>query len=112
MNGIGSSSGTRAGAPTVSRPLPIRRWTTWTPSRAAGRIARQTSCRAARDATAARTTASSSHGCSQRGAMAENNAVLTEAEKGRILYHMGYGLVNVADVISLGAPAVSQTLYL
>lgn len=44
--------------------------------------------------------------------MAENNAVLSEEEKGRILYHMGYGLVNVASLFTLGVPAISQPLYI
>jgi len=46
------------------------------------------------------------------GSVAENNAILSEAEKGRILYHLGYGIVNIADIMSLGVPAISQPLYL
>ena len=44
--------------------------------------------------------------------MAENNAILSEQEKGRILYHMGYGLVNVASLFTLGVPAMSEPLYI
>lgn len=41
-----------------------------------------------------------------------DNAVLSEQEKGRILYHMGYGIVNVASLFTLGVPAMSQPLYI
>lgn len=41
-----------------------------------------------------------------------NNAVLSEQEKGRILYLMGYGIVNVASLFTLGVPAMSQPLYI
>lgn len=44
--------------------------------------------------------------------MAENNAILSESEKGRILFHLGYGIVNVADLFTLGVPAISQPLYI
>lgn len=41
-----------------------------------------------------------------------DNAVLSEQEQGRILYLMGYGIVNVASLFTLGVPAMSQPLYL
>lgn len=44
--------------------------------------------------------------------MAENNALLTEAEKGRILYFLGYGVVNIADIFALGVPATTEPLYI
>lgn len=40
------------------------------------------------------------------------NAILSDQEKGRIFYHMGYGVVNVASLFTLGVPAISQTHYL
>lgn len=40
------------------------------------------------------------------------SAVLTEEEKDRILYHMGYGVVNVASLFTLGMPAMSEPLYI
>lgn len=40
------------------------------------------------------------------------SAVLSEEEKNRILYHMGYGLVNIASLFTLGMPAMSQPLYI
>lgn len=44
--------------------------------------------------------------------MAENEAILSEEEKKRILYHLGYGLVNVASLFTLGMPAMSEPLYI
>lgn len=44
--------------------------------------------------------------------MPTNNAILSDQEKARIYYHMGYGLVNVASLFTLGVPAVSQPLYI
>lgn len=40
------------------------------------------------------------------------SAVLSEEEKNRILYHMGYGLVNIASLFTLGMPAMSQPLFI
>lgn len=44
--------------------------------------------------------------------MAENNAVITLEERGRILFHLGYGVVNAVSIFTLGVPAVGQPLYL
>lgn len=44
--------------------------------------------------------------------MAENNAVLSNEEKARILYHLGYTVVNAVSIFTLGVPAVGQPLYL
>lgn len=44
--------------------------------------------------------------------MAENNAVLSNEEKNRLLYHLGYGLVSIADTFTLGVRAVSQPLWI
>lgn len=42
----------------------------------------------------------------------ENTAVLSDEEKKRILYHMGYMNLLVAPSIQLGVPAASQTSFL
>lgn len=44
--------------------------------------------------------------------MAENNAVLTDEEKGRIRYHLGYGNVTAVSTIALGIPARTQPSFL
>lgn len=40
------------------------------------------------------------------------SAILSEEEKDRVLYHLGYGAVNVASLFTLGMPAMSEPLYI
>lgn len=42
----------------------------------------------------------------------DNNAVFTDEEQGRILFHLGYGLQTVASFLSFGVVALTQPGFL
>jgi hypothetical protein len=44
--------------------------------------------------------------------VAENNAVFTQEEQGRILYHLGYMSQNIASFLAFGVLAMTETMFI
>lgn len=42
----------------------------------------------------------------------ENNAVFTQEEQGRILFHLGYSSVNIASFLAFGVLAFTETMFI
>lgn len=42
----------------------------------------------------------------------ENAAQFSLEEQGRILYHLGYGVLNVADFLAFGVPGMTEPMFL
>lgn len=41
----------------------------------------------------------------------ENDAIFTEEEQGRVLYHLGYPQVNVGSFLAMGVLALTETMF-